>query len=114
MVIIFVHQLAVAPFAVSVPNLAPPPAVAVSTNLNITRILQLATNGDMLIEFPDQPSRTYTVVYCDNVMFSNAMIAPPSITAYANRLQWVDYGPPTTVSQPTNVPIRFYRVFMNP
>jgi uncharacterized repeat protein (TIGR01451 family) len=102
------------PFAVSVPNLAPPPAAALSTNLNITRILRLAANGDMLIEFPTTNGATYTVVYSDNVMFSNAMIAPPAITAFANRLQWVDYGPPTTVSHPTTTPMRFYRVFLNP
>jgi uncharacterized repeat protein (TIGR01451 family) len=102
------------PFAVSVPNLAPPPAAALSTNLNITRILRLAANGDMLIEFPTTNGATYTVVYSDNVMFSNAMIAPPAITAFANRLQWIDYGPPTTVSHPTTTPMRFYRVFLNP
>ena len=54
-------------------------------------------------------SRTYTVVYSDNVLFSNAMIAPPSIVAPANQTPWIDYGPPTTVSQPTNSPARFYR-----
>jgi uncharacterized repeat protein (TIGR01451 family) len=102
------------PFAVSIPNLAPSVATAMSTNLNITRIIRLATNDDMLIEFLSITNRTYTVVYSDNVMFSNAMIAPPSLTASANRLQWIDYGPPTTVSHPTNAPTRFYRVFLNP
>jgi uncharacterized repeat protein (TIGR01451 family) len=102
------------PFAVSVPNLAPPPVTALGTNLNITRILQLATNGDMLIEFPTTNGRTYTVVYSDNVLFSNAMMAPPSVVAPANEVQWIDYGPPTTVSAPANTNSRFYRVFLNP
>jgi hypothetical protein len=53
------------------------------------------------------------VVYSDNNTFSNALIAPPSIVAPANRVQWIDYGPPTTVSAPTNTSMRFYRVFEN-
>ena len=64
--------------------------------------------------FPTTPGRNYTVVYSDNVLFSNAMIAPPSIEAPANRVQWIDYGPPTTTSAPTNATARFYRVFLNP
>ncbi len=90
---------------------APGPAAG-STNLNISRIVQLP-NGNILIEWPAVTNRTYTVVYSDNVLFSNAMVAPPSITALANRLQWIDYGPPTTVSVPTNAS-RFYRVYQNP
>jgi hypothetical protein len=101
------------PFAVTNINLAPP-AAAVSTNLNIARIVRLANNDDMLIEFPSLTNRTYTVVYSDNILFANAMVAIPSIVAPANRTQWIDYGPPTTVSHPTNAPIRFYRVFLNP
>jgi uncharacterized repeat protein (TIGR01451 family) len=100
-------------FAVPVPDLTPPTASSVSTNLDITRIVRLS-NGNMLIEFPSLTNRTYTVVYSDNVSFSNAMIAPPSIVAGANRKQWIDYGPPGTVNAPTNVNTRFYRVFLNP
>jgi len=91
---------------------APAPS-AMSTNLNLARIVKL-TNGNMLIEWPTIVNRAYTVVYSDNVLFSNAMIAPPSVTALGTRLQWVDYGPPTTTSAPTNAPVRFYRVFLNP
>ena len=40
-----------------------------------------------------------------------AQIAPPAIAAHANEVQWIDYGPPTTASSPTNTPARFYRVF---
>jgi len=100
-------------FAVPVPDLTPPAASAASTNLDITRIVRLS-NGNMLIEFPSITNRTYTVVYSDNVLFSNAMIAPPSITVPANRIQWIDYGSPATVSAPTNSSARFYRVFLNP
>jgi len=100
-------------YAVSVPDLAPPAVTMTSTNFNISRIIKRA-NGSILIEWPSVTNRTYTVVYSDNVMFSNAMIAPPSIIAPANKTQWVDYGPPTTVSHPTNEPMRFYRIFLNP
>ena len=100
-------------FAVPLPNWTPPPATGPSTNLNISRIVQL-TNGDMLIEWPSTTNRTYTVVYSDNVLFSNAMIAPPAVVAPANRTQWIDYGPPTTTNVPANTGARFYRVYQNP
>jgi uncharacterized repeat protein (TIGR01451 family) len=98
-------------FAVPLPDWTPPPATT-GTNI-ISRIVELA-NGDMLIEWPSTVGQTYTVVYSTNVLFSNAMIAPPAILAPANRTQWIDYGPPTTVSAPTNASARFYRVFQNP
>ncbi len=100
-------------FAVPLPNWTPPAATATSTNLNISRIVQLA-NGGMLIEWPSTTNRTYTVVYSDNVSFSNAMIAPPAVVAPANRTQWIDYGPPTTTNLPANTGARFYRVYLNP
>jgi hypothetical protein len=100
-------------FEVSVPNWTPPAITTTSTNVNISRIVEL-NNGWMLIEFPTTLGRTYTVVYSDNVLFSNAMIAPPSLVAPANRVQWIDYGPPATLSAPTNASTRFYRVFQNP
>jgi uncharacterized repeat protein (TIGR01451 family) len=100
-------------FAVPVPNWTPPAATSTSTNLNITRLVTLA-NGNKLIEWLAITNRTYTVVYSDNILFSNAMIAPPAIVAPANEVQWIDYGPPTTLSAPTNAGARFYRVFLNP
>jgi uncharacterized repeat protein (TIGR01451 family) len=100
-------------FPVPLPNWTPPTATSTSTNVNISRIVEMA-NGDMLIEWPSLTNRTYTVVYCDNVLFSNAMTAPPSVVAPANRTQWIDYGPPTTTSAPTNSSARFYRVILNP
>ena len=99
-------------FAVPPTVFSAPTPTGTSTSLNISRIVQLP-NGNVLLEWPTVANQTYTVVYSDNAAFSNAMIAPPSITAPANRLQWTDYGPPTTVSVPTNA-ARFYRVFQNP
>jgi uncharacterized repeat protein (TIGR01451 family) len=100
-------------FAVPVPNLSPPPISSASPALVITRVIPLA-NGKMLLEFPSIPGRTYTVVFSDNVLFSNAMIAPPSFVAPVTPMQWVDYGPPATASLPATAPARFYRVILNP
>lgn len=97
-------------FAVPVPDWTPPSG-STGTNV-ITRIVQL-DDGNMLIEWPAISGRTYTVVYSDNLSFTNAMIAPPSIVAPGNDVEWTDYGPPTTVSVPTNN-ARFYRVYENP
>ena len=99
-------------FPVPLPNWTPPPATTVRTNINLSRIVKLAS-GNLLLEFPATNGATYTVVYSDNVLFSNAQIAPPAILAPANRVQWIDYGPPTTRTAPTNA-ARFYRVFQNP
>ena len=96
----------------AVPDWTPPAATPAGTNFSITRIA--LTNGNILIEWPATPNRIYTVVYSDNASFSNAMMAPPSITAPANEVQWTDYGPPTTVSTPANAGSRFYRVLLNP
>jgi uncharacterized repeat protein (TIGR01451 family) len=99
-------------YAVSMPDLTPPPATATSTNINIRQVS--LTNGNVLVEFSSTLGRTYTVVYSDNVLFSNAMMAVPSVVAPANRTQWIDYGPPATVSAFTNTSARYYRVFLNP
>lgn len=70
-------------------------------------------SGAMLVEFPATPGRSYTIVYSDTASFSNAMIAPPAIPAGASRKQWIDYGPPKTVSSPANGGSRFYKVYLN-
>ncbi len=100
-------------FGVPLLNLTPPVALSNSASLNISLIAPL-TDGTMLVEFPTIVGRSYTVVYSDNIAFSNAMMAPPAIVAPANRLEWIDYGPPTTTSIPVNSTNRFYRVLLNP
>ena len=104
-------------YPVPLPDWSPPAAVSASTNLNISRILPLTygiNRGSMLLEFPATTGKVYTVVYSDNMTFSNAQIAPPAVIAPATRVQWLDYGPPTTSSAPTNTATRFYRVYQNP
>ena len=100
-------------FGVPLLNLTPPAVLSNSASLNISLILPL-TDGTMLVEFPTIVGRSYTVVYSDNIAFSNAMMAPPAIVAPANELEWIDYGPPTTTSIPVNSTNRFYRVLLNP
>ena len=79
---------------------------------SITRTV-LLPDGSLLIEFPSVPGASYSVLYSTNADFSNPLIAQPSITAPADRVQWIDDGPPKTVSPPASVSSRFYRVLRN-
>jgi hypothetical protein len=75
----------------------------------------LITNipSGILIEFQSIRGSNYTIIYSDNALFSNPQAAQPSIVAVANRTQWIDDGPPKTVSAPTNTSSRYYRVLLN-
>jgi uncharacterized repeat protein (TIGR01451 family) len=89
------------------------PAISLSapTNSGTTITNYVLSSGGFLIEFAATPGRTYTIVYSDNLSFSNALLAQPAIVAPANRVQWIDNGPPKTVSHPSTTTSRFYRVF---
>jgi len=88
-------------------------------NLNVTGtngVLATITNlvgGSKMIEFTATPGKTYTIVYASDVSFSDGRTAQPSIVAPANRVQWIDSGPPKTVSHPTTTTNRVYRVFQS-
>jgi uncharacterized repeat protein (TIGR01451 family) len=99
-------------FGVRLPDLTPPPGASTSTNINFTRLLPMTT-GDKFLEFKSTAGNVYTIVYADNILFSNALMAVPPIVAPANYVQWIDYGPPATVSKP-GAGSRYYRVFLNP
>jgi hypothetical protein len=79
-----------------------------------TNILLMARlpSGGIFLEFPSLTNRAYTVEYSSNLL--NWLAAQPLTVTPANYTSWIDYGPPTTVSHPTNTPMRFYRVFLNP
>jgi uncharacterized repeat protein (TIGR01451 family) len=96
--------------AVEVPavNLSAPSG----TPFEITSVRNLPS-GSLLIEFPSVPGRSYTVLYSDNAGFTNALAAQPPIVAPADRVQWIDTGPPKTVSAPASVTSRYYRVLQN-
>ena len=68
--------------------------------------------GRVLVEFNSVPGRSYSVQYSEEGSFTNTLTALPPITANANRTQWIDSGPPKTISIPGAS--RFYRVIQNP
>ncbi len=74
--------------------------------------ITLCTNlpSGLLIEFQSVPGRAYRILYSDNVSFTNALMAQPTIVAPADRVQWIDDGPPKTISRLTDCTNRFYRV----
>lgn len=86
------------------------PTVPTGTAPLITSLASLPTG--FLIEFQSIPGRSYTILYDDNITFTNARAAQPNITATADRVQWIDTGPPKTVSPSTGS--RWYRVLLNP
>ena len=94
---------------VTVPNLAP-----ASSGLLPTNILLMARlpSGGVFLEFPSLTNRAFTVEYSSDLV--NWLAAQPITVTPANYTSWIDYGPPATVSHPTNTPMRFYRVFLGP
>ena len=79
---------------------------------NITLLTNLGAYG-MLVEFEAVLGANYTVFYSDNMSFSNAMAAQPAVVAPGSRVQWIDNGPPKTISHPVTNAMRFYRVQRN-
>jgi uncharacterized repeat protein (TIGR01451 family) len=96
-------------FAVPAFDLTPP----TGEPFLITLVTNLP-NGDILIEFPSVAGQRYTVLYSGYPGFSNEFAAQPPIVAPADRVQWIDDGPPKTISRPASVGSRFYRVIQNP
>ena len=92
------------------------PTTTIGTNepFAITSVV-LTPLGQVLIEFQSTPGRSYTIFYStDPNDFSAALVAQPDVTAQANRTQWIDDGPPKTVSKPLDATSRFYRARLNP
>jgi uncharacterized repeat protein (TIGR01451 family) len=83
-----------------------------SSSPNITKVNSVPTG--LLIEFQSIIGRSYSILYADNMSFSNALAAQPVVTAIADRVQWIDSGPPKTITSTTNAGSRFYRVLLNP
>jgi len=93
-----------------------PPDLTPAVGLTPTNILLMVRlpSGGILLEFPSLTNRTYTVEYITNLLSTNWLAAQPLTRTPANFTYWIDYGPPETVSHPTNTPARFYRAFLNP
>jgi uncharacterized repeat protein (TIGR01451 family) len=75
----------------------------------IVRILSLPPDR-LLLEFTSEPGATYKILYSDNSSFTNAHLAQPAIVAPADKTQWIDEGPPKTISPLIDATNRFYRV----
>ncbi|HXI69439.1 MAG TPA: Ig-like domain-containing protein [Verrucomicrobiae bacterium] len=93
----------------------PPDSTVVGTNgVAITKSFmdtRIEGSTRFVIEFASIPGKTYTIIYSDDLV--HWRVATPSVTANANVTQWYDDGPPKTVSQPTSVNSRYYRVIAN-
>jgi len=87
------------------------PPVVNGTILNISRTIVLS-NGSVLVEFSAIPGQVYAIQYSSDMV--TWQTAVPVITAPANRVQWIDAGPPQTDSSPAQQPSRFYRVVLLP
>ena len=96
--------------AVEVPLFIPP--VPSGSPVTVTKIINYAP-GQPLIEFPSTNGQSYTLVYSDNPGFLNPRPSQPAIVGRANRVQWIDDGPPATATAVSNVTARFYRVIAN-
>ena len=88
------------------------PTTVNGTIQNVTRTVAL-DNGTVLVEFASVPGQVYAIQYSsDQVTWLTAAV--PLITAPANRVQWIDAGPPETASAPPTNGLRHYRVVLLP
>jgi uncharacterized repeat protein (TIGR01451 family) len=85
------------------------PPVVTGTILSISRMIKL-DNGSVLVEFSAVPGQVYAVQYSSDMV--TWLTAVPAITAPANQVQWIDSGPPKTVSSPAQQGARYYRVIL--
>jgi uncharacterized repeat protein (TIGR01451 family) len=105
-------------FATPLASLSPP--ANLSGPVSPSQLVRVtATNnmfaGSEIMYFPTILNNTYTVLYSDNPEFANPLVAlPVVITAPANQTLFFDFGPPATVSLPTNNSPRYYRMYINP
>ena len=71
---------------------------------------QFLSEGRLTIEFITVPGHTYVVQYLTNVASLQWQTAVPPIVAGGTKTQWIDSGPPKTVSPPGGLGLRIYRV----
>jgi len=85
------------------------PPVVSGTIMNIDRMIVLS-DGSVLVEFTAIPGQVYAIQYSSNMVTWRTAV--PAITAPANKVQWIDSGPPKTDSNPAQQPARYYRVVL--
>jgi len=106
-------------FATPLATLSPPGNLgAATTPLSEARESSGAVApGAVVVFWPSITNQSYTILYSDNSEFANPLLSPqivPPTGPGFNQSQWIDYGPPATVSFPTNTTPRYYRIFSNP
>jgi hypothetical protein len=81
------------------------------TLVTIGRQMFLA-DGSFMIEFSSVPGQVYYIEYSDDMRTWKTVT--PGGTSDANRIQWIDNGPPKTDSFPIQGSSRLYRVITLP
>lgn len=84
-----------------------PPAPGGLADLEVDRC-EVLPDKSLLIEFTAIPGRLYEIEYSDDA--TTWHVSPMQIRAGANRVQWIDRGPPRTHTPPSATKSRFYRV----
>jgi hypothetical protein len=104
-------------FETVMPALTPPgnARAPIPVGSMVTESASAKLPGATLITWACPTNQSYAILYSDNPEFANALISPALAPATgANVLFWVDYGPPATISFPTNTSPRYYRVYQFP
>ena len=70
------------------------------TNIAWRQPFGVMAESNLVLYFPATRGRTYEIQYTSNATFSGALRALPPLVAQANGVQWIDYGPPKTISRP--------------
>lgn len=91
--------------AVPVPSVPTPRGTPVSG----TQALAWGADG-VLLQFPAVEGQHYVIRYASTLAFTNAWTVQPDLVAPGSRVQWLDQGPPYTLSPPGSAGVRFYRV----
>ena len=87
------------------------PTNAAGTLVPIGRILPFA-NGTMLLNFTTVANQQYYIQYSSDMVTWNTSL--PAVIGRGGVQQWMDYGPPLTLTHPANTPHRFYRLRLLP
>lgn len=97
-------------------DLTPQDGVGIPVD-RIVRVTSSTLNdGRILLEWPVTSDGPFQVIYDGEAEFGGAKGSLPLVQAPAgaNRVQWLDYGPPRTQSAPSNTATRFYRIIELP
>ncbi len=94
-------------FATPLASLSPPAnlgtAIPVLSAGQLTSVSGPLPVGTVVNFWPSVTNHSYTVLYSDNPQFANPLMSPGIVPpTAANQAVWVDYGPPVTISAPTN------------